>query len=118
MIAKARTCASRGAAHTGDDRGDERCGSEQPERQGEREVLCDAQGRSRYQPRDPRHESGLPSKAVTTKVPRRNAAPRDRARENHESVDMSHARLENLGTATFKIVGAPHMAPHMISNEP
>ena len=31
---------------------------------------------------------------------------------------MSHARLENLGTATFKIVGAPHMAPHMISNEP
>jgi hypothetical protein len=56
-----------GAAHTGDDRGDERCGSEQPERQGEREVLCDAQRRSRYQPRDPRHASGLPSKALTRK---------------------------------------------------
>ena len=30
---------------------------------------------------------------------------------------MSHARLENLGTATFKIVGAPHMTP-TISTSP
>ena len=27
-------------------------------------------------------------------------------------------RPENLGTATFKIMGAPHMTPHMVSIGP
>jgi hypothetical protein len=34
------------------------------------------------------------------------------------TLDQGHARAENLGTATFKIVGAPHMTPYMVSIGP
>jgi hypothetical protein len=34
------------------------------------------------------------------------------------TLDQCHARAENLGTATFKIVGAPHMTPYMVSIGP
>ena len=75
-----------GAADTGDDRRDERGGSKQPERQGERESLGDAQGRSRYQPRDPQNEAASHLKRLPRKYLAGTPAARDPCPRNHESV--------------------------------
>jgi hypothetical protein len=91
-----------GAADTGDDRRDERGGSKQPERQGEREGLGDAQGRTRYQPRDPQNEA-----ASRLKRYHESTSPECRRHTTRAREITSETGVKSLGrhpaTTTLKI---------------